>query len=158
MNWAVLVEAFRHCATFRVGIEAQLSIVRPEQSSVLVFLRMKTIKLSAAAKEHIFQTNDCVSLGLEPTASQAVGWEIHVMSGCLWLSFESPLGKHSATPLIDVALRVGQRYPLPTSALRHGIIVSSFEQSSARFCPSIEVTSCDGKNNTLTRFCRSALN
>jgi hypothetical protein len=110
-------------------------------NSVLVLFRMKTLKLSKSREEQIFEANECVSLGVENISGNGFDWEVLILGGCLWLSFESPLGKHSITPLIDVVLRAGQSYKLPASALERGIVVSTFEKSSVRFCQSIQVTS-----------------
>jgi hypothetical protein len=113
---------------------------------------MKMIELKGLLKEHFFDANDCVNLSLTQTGDEPVDWEVSAEAGCLWLSFESPLGKHSAVPLIDVLLRAGQTYQLPASALQRGVIVSTFEPSIARFSRRTQVPSCNGKNDTLSRF------
>jgi hypothetical protein len=113
---------------------------------------MKTIELKGLLNEHIFDANDCVNLSLAQTGDEAVDWEVFAEAGCLWLSFESQLGKSSGIPLIDVLLRAGQTYQLPASALQRGVIVSTFEPSIARFYRRTQVPSCNGKNDTLSRF------
>jgi hypothetical protein len=98
---------------------------------------MKTIKLQALFAEQIFEANECIRLSSANIAGKGADWKIFVVQGCVWLSFASPRGKHSSTPLIDVVLQVGQSYPLPASDLLSGIIVSTFEKSSVRFSPRI---------------------
>jgi hypothetical protein len=111
---------------------------------------MKTIELKGLPQEHIFDINECVNLSLAQTGDEVVDWEVFAQAGCIWLSFESPLGKNSATPLIDVLLRAGQTYLLPTIALQRGVVVSTFEPSVARFYRRTQVPSCNGKNQTPT--------
>jgi hypothetical protein len=109
---------------------------------------MKTIKLKALLVEQIFEANECISLSSVNIAGKVDDWKIFVIHGCIWLSFASPRGKHSTTPLIDVVLRAGQSYHLPALALQRGFIVSTFERSTVRFCLGRQVTSCNGKNDT----------
>ena len=97
--------------------------------------------LKALPSEQTFAANECVSLGLADAVGKNADWKIVVIEGCVWLSFESPSGKYSATPLIDVVLRAGQSYQLPASALQRSVIVSTFEQSCVRFRRSTQLTS-----------------
>jgi hypothetical protein len=128
-----LVEASSHCATFHAGIEAQLSIVRPRLSSALVFTYMKTVKLKASPTDRIFDANECIRLSPANLVGKDAEWKVFVIDGCIWLSFVTQQGKHSTTPLIDVVLRAGQSYQLPTSDLRRGVIISTFEKAACVF-------------------------
>jgi hypothetical protein len=109
---------------------------------------MKALKLNGISEEQVLDANECLSLGLATTSGEDIDWKVLVTDGCIWLSFESSMGKHSATPLVDVVLRVGQSYSLSALALRSGVFVSTFEKSRVRLYRSGHVPSCNGKNDT----------
>jgi hypothetical protein len=123
--------AYDHCATFRNGIEAQLRRVRRLAVSALAFCCMKTIQLNLPSLpeiETVFEANACVKLiGLRTDLY------ISAVAGFVWISVASPLCKHSASPLVDIALAAGQSYCIEKSVAAKGVIISTFEQSTVRF-------------------------
>jgi hypothetical protein len=106
---------------------------------------MKTLKLKHELIEYMFDANECLRLGCDDVSGVPTDWEVLVLDGCIWLSFASMSGKHSATPLTDVVLRAGQSYRLTKAALRRGAIVSTFEKSTGRFFANSDVLSRNGK-------------